>query len=45
MLAQTTNSDEHLNINGSANERSSHHMSSRPLLDQIRIILKDGKLV
>ncbi|CAG5100792.1 Similar to Polr3e: DNA-directed RNA polymerase III subunit RPC5 (Mus musculus) [Cotesia congregata] len=45
MLAQSTNSDEHLNINGSANERSSHYMSSRPLLDQIRKILKDAKVI
>ncbi|XP_074095354.1 RNA polymerase III subunit E [Cotesia typhae] len=37
MLAQTTTR--------SANERSSHHMSNRPLLDQIRIILKDAKVI
>lgn len=45
LLANPVKPDEYSNPNALTNERSSNYIYTRPLLDQVRIIVKDGKLI
>ncbi|XP_008545381.1 DNA-directed RNA polymerase III subunit RPC5 [Microplitis demolitor] len=45
LLANPVKPDEYSNPNALTNERSSNYIYTRPLLDQVRIIVKDARVI